>query len=89
MVSFRLYIEAIEENLQMYNHLSRPPKYVRYTPVLFDVWSKWAEKQAVKYEEKDKPIIGIGTKVAPTFVEYEFKDLEAFFKHYKSITTEI
>ena len=91
--NYRIYLDSISELLVSYHeYVSRPPRYIIHTPVLFDEWKKWADKKVesnIKTKQQmqhnnEIPIMGI--KNAPDWVLYEFDNLEDFYKHYTSLT---
>ena len=79
--------------MSMYYRVSRPPRYVILTPILFNEWERWAKS----YEEEqsslnntynkdnNSDIRPIGSKICPNWVLYEFVNLEKFYQHYTEL----
>jgi hypothetical protein len=78
----------------MHTRVSKPPKYIKLTPILFSHWEEWASQYEDEQNEiimrfeknkKDGEIRPIGEKIAPDWVKYEFKNFEDFFQHYNKL----
>jgi hypothetical protein len=88
-----MYLDNIEEIIALYPRVSRPPKYVTMTPLLFNYWEEWAR---VSEEERniidntldksqDTGIRPLGEKVGPAWMKYDFKNIDEFYKHYTEL----
>lgn len=88
MITFRHYLDNVNEQLSFNDKATPPPRYVIYTPVLYDAWYDWYELQSDKNMNKGS-ITALGTTIAPDFVKFEFKNLEEFYQHYTEMTSEV
>lgn len=91
LVSFRIYLDSVREQLPLLDKASKPPRYIVMTPSLYSAWYEWYEKLPDKaYGKKQMATMNkLGEKKAPDWVIYSFNGLEDFYKHYKWITTEV
>lgn len=61
--------------------------------MLFNEWLKWAKEnmgQRTNMSNNEKPIFirPMGEKISPSWVRYDFNDLEDFYKYYNSLFNE-
>lgn len=88
----RIYLDNVEEIISLRQKVSRPPKYVIYTPILFNLWINWAdiyeqEKMDAEHIRQSHnanygEITPLGSKIGPAWMKYEFKGLEDFYQYY-------
>ena len=88
VVSFRVYLDNVNEQLQFLDKATPPPKYVTHTPSLFEAWYEWYDKLPEGQPDKQtmKPM---GVVQSPDWCKYEFKGLEDFYQHYNWLTQEV
>jgi len=85
LFGFRIYLDSVEEQISAFANIHRPPKYIVYTPSLFNAWSDWAQTYREPVDGKIRPL---GEKVGPAFCRWEFDGLEDFYQYYKEIIEE-
>jgi len=88
VIAYRIFLDNINEGISYYINASKPPKYVLFTPSLFDAWVQWYEILP-EPDPKARSMMPLGTKIAPEWMKYEFNNLEEFYQHYMHITKEV
>lgn len=91
VVEYRYYLDYVGESIKLYtSYVDEPPRYVKYTPVLFLEWAKWADlqsnlrRQNNNDNENIRPL-GDESKNAPQWCKYKFDNLEEFYKYYNNL----
>ena len=95
VLELRIYLDNTEEIISLRQKVSRPPRYVIYTPILFNLWIEWAdmceqEKIDTEYIRQSNnanygEITPFGVKIGPAWMKYEFKGLEDFHQYYTKL----
>lgn len=83
-------MDNTEEIISLQSKVSRPPEYVRMTPILFNYWMKWVdqynfERNEVEYsysKSSGGAIMPMGTKIGPPWMKTKFEGLEEFYLYY-------
>ena len=78
-MQFRLYLDTVEEVLSYYTDIDDPCEYVKYTPNLFNRWSKWARTHKPEQQDSLRPF---GQKLGPDWMKTDFDGLETFYQFY-------
>ena len=74
----------------MYDKVTYPPEYVRFTPILFNFWSEWVDLHKEQERNRDNmqnqqdsgDIKPLGEIVGPDWMKFEFDNYEDFYKYY-------
>ncbi len=93
VISYRFYLESINESISCYDNLERPPRYIIHTPALYEAWVEWADKESLGSDKdgQGRPLIKRLGELGnhPDWVKYEFQGLEDFYQYFNYITKEI
>jgi len=87
VIAYRIYVDSVFEQLPMFEKATEPPRYILYTPALFDAWCEWYS--TLPQSQHGNDMTPLGAANAPEWVIFEFSTYEEFFQHYMHITQEV